>query len=282
MRFTTTAELTYDVTGTTRFFVHLRALRTAEQQVLEETLHIEPEPPLILSEENASAEGHPLIFEATGNVTASYRGVVECTPPTRTVSELATWAPAPLRSGLLRYLFPSRYCESDQLGRLAWQTFGQQPGPYATAAAVADWIFKHLTYERGTTDATTSACTVLVRRAGVCRDFAHLGVALCRALNLPARYVTGYAHGLEPPDMHAWFEVAIGEHWVPFDATRLAPLVGFVKVAHGLDAADTSLVSTFGPANARSMTYTCLPADESVKQSLAVNPATDAVPVTLL
>ena len=114
--------------------------------------------------------------------------------------------------------------------------------------AITDWIHDNVEYVRGSTNSETSAYDTVTQRVGVCRDFAHLGIALCRALNIPARYFTGYAYELEPPDIHACFECYIGGTWMVFDATRLAHLNGLVRIAAGRDAADTAVASVFGAA----------------------------------
>ena len=102
----------------------------------------------------------------------------------------------------------------------------------------------------------------MTERSGVCRDFAHLGIAMCRALTIPARYFTGYAHQLEPQDFHACFEASIGERWLLFDAARLAPLNGLVRIATGRDAADAAVAKLFGGVVGTKVTVNCQPADE--------------------
>ena len=123
--------------------------------------------------------------------------------------------------------------------------------------AITDWIHANVEYLRGSTNPETSAYDTVTQRTGVCRDFAHLGIALCRALNIPARYFTGYAYELDPPDLHACFECFIGSSWTIFDATRLAHLNGLVRVGIGRDAADAAVASIFGGARCRSMTVDC-------------------------
>jgi len=117
-------------------------------------------------------------------------------------------------------------------------------------------------YLGGLTNAQTSAFDTVTEQAGVCRDFAHLGIALCRALTIPARYFTGYAYSLKPADFHACFEAYIGHKWVLFDATRKAPLNGLVKIASGRDAADTALANIFGDILLYSMQVSCELAEE--------------------
>ena len=120
--------------------------------------------------------------------------------------------------------------------------------------AIADWIHENVDYQLGSTQATTTACEVFMQRAGVCRDFAHLGVTFCRALNIPARLVVGYARFQEPPpDFHAVFEAYLGHRWVMFDATRMSPVGELVRIARGRDAKDVAFATIFGPAQMSAM-----------------------------
>ena len=153
-----------------------------------------------------------------------------------------------LPDGVLQYLLPSRYCPSDRLGEMGRDvTSGALPG-YDQAESIRAWIHEHVTYRYGSSDTGTTALETAERREGVCRDFTHLGLALCRSLNLPARMVVGYLHGLEPMDLHAWFEVFVGARWYTFDATQEAPRGGRIAIAYGRDAADVALATQFGPA----------------------------------
>jgi len=127
--------------------------------------------------------------------------------------------------------------------------------------AIADWIHDNIDYQIGSTQVTTTARDVFLQRAGVCRDFAHLGVTFCRALNIPARLVVGYARFDEPPpDFHAVFEAYVGARWELFDASRLAPLDGLVRIASGRDAKDVAFATIFGPATMVSMAPLITPA----------------------
>ncbi len=148
-----------------------------------------------------------------------------------------------LPPAVTRYLYPSRYCESDKLVRLAAKEFGGIDPGHEKVVGVCNWIHDHLDYLPGSTDEHTSAVDCLTLRAGVCRDFAHLGVALCRALGIPARYGSAYAYGLPSHDLHAFFEVWLGNQWWYYDATRLAPQPGFILVGTGHDAADTPVAT---------------------------------------
>ena len=140
---------------------------------------------------------------------------VDMTAPRVPIDEVPDWA--------LQFLLPSRYCQSDLVFTNAVEiTGGALPG-YPQVEAIRSWIEREIRYEYGTSSASTSAVDTLYSRAGVCRDFAHLGIALCRSLDIPARMVVGYLHELEPMDQHAWFEAYVGGRWFTFDATQREP-----------------------------------------------------------
>lgn len=149
---------------------------------------------------------------------------------------------------VLSYLLPSRYCESDRFHQMATEiTTGQQPG-YDQVAAIVTWLRNTISYRPGSSDVAVSAAEVNSRQVGVCRDLAHLGIALCRSLSIPARMVVGYLHGLEPMDLHAWFEAYVGGRWFTFDATQADLKGGYVSVGYGRDAADVAVYNQYGPA----------------------------------
>ena len=164
-------------------------------------------------------------------------------------SQVAEPPYAQLPAEVLPYLNPSRYCEADRIGRFAYKTFEGIPTGYTRVAAVVDWVYENIEYVPGTTNASSGASEVLLQRAGVCRDFAHLSISLCRALGIPARYVSAYAPGLEPPaDFHGVFEAYLDGKWYFFDATRMAPTSSFVRISTARDAADASFATIVGKA----------------------------------
>lgn len=154
-----------------------------------------------------------------------------------------------LPDGVLQFLLPSRYCQSDatQIGDLAQAIIaGKAPG-YDQVEAIRTWIQSNVEYRYGTSDASTSAADTAESRIGVCRDFAHLGLALSRSLLIPARMVVGYLHELDPMDLHAWFEAFVGGRWYTFDATQKEPRGNRIAIAYGRDAADVALATNYGP-----------------------------------
>ena len=159
---------------------------------------------------------------------------------------------------LLHWLLPSRLCESDTFAERAWELFGETQRGAARLAAVCDWIHDNVDYGVPSIPTTTVA-EVLERRGGMCRDFAHLGIAFCRALGIPARYVFGYLPDIGIPgpypimDFHAWFEVWLGESWWTFDARFNTPRIGRVPIGRGRDAVDVAMVTTYGTATLERM-----------------------------
>ncbi len=153
-----------------------------------------------------------------------------------------------LPDSVLKYLLPSRYCESDRFGEMATDiTQGKLPG-YDQVAEIERWIREHIRYDYTIDQSAVSAIEVNQRGFGVCRDFSHLGVALCRSLSIPARMVVGYLYGLEPMDLHAWFEAFVGGRWYTFDATQSSLRGGYIAIGYGRDAADVAVYNQFGPA----------------------------------
>ena len=155
---------------------------------------------------------------------------------------------------LLRYTLPSRYCDSDKLMNFAWNQFGQVPHGIQRVQAICDWVHNNIEYRTMSGRPDLSASEVIGRRYGVCRDFAHAAIALCRTFNLPARYVTGHLPDIgcfdpgTPMDFHAYFEVYLGREWMTFDARFNVPRIGRVKVAHGADAVDGAFTTIYGEA----------------------------------
>jgi transglutaminase-like putative cysteine protease len=151
------------------------------------------------------------------------------------------------------FLLGSRYCETDRLSELAWSLFGHLPFGWARVQGICDYVHNHIAFGYEHARATKSAYEVYGERRGVCRDYAHLAVAFCRCMNIPARYCTGYLGDIGVPvvgvmDFSAWLEVWLGGRWYTFDARNNIPRVGRVLMARGRDATDVAIANTFGPA----------------------------------
>jgi transglutaminase-like putative cysteine protease len=258
MKFDVTCELQYEIEHPATLILNVHAQRNLAQTITDEQLVLSPDLPF---EEltPTSTDNRFVRVETKRNkkLRVQYRATVDCNYAIFSAATLETTPIAKLESDAIPYLFPSRYCQSDRLGRLAWDLFGHIERPYERVTAVVDWIHENVEYVRGTTNSQTSAIDTVTQRTGVCRDFAHLGIALCRALNIPSRYFAGYAYELDPPDMHACFECYIEDRWLVFDATRLSHPNGLVRVGTGRDAADAAVASIFGMARCKRMKVDC-------------------------
>ncbi len=250
MRFKISSELTYQILSDSTIILNIHALRTPSQTVLEESFIIDP---YIKGEELLSSHGENRFIrigvpEGT-HLNIKYNAVVDNAINLIDLGQLNDVPVGELDSLVLTYLYPSRYCQSDKLYRLANNKFGTITNAFEKVIALTEWIHDNVEYLSGSTNSQTSAYDTVTEQAGVCRDFAHLGIALCRALTIPARYFTGYAYKLYPPDFHACFEAYLGGQWIIFDATKLSPLNGLIKIASGRDAADAAIASLFGNIN---------------------------------
>jgi transglutaminase-like putative cysteine protease len=153
-----------------------------------------------------------------------------------------------LPESVLIYLLPSRYCESDRFCQMAMEiTAGELLG-YDQVVAITKWLQNNISFEPNSSNVPVSAIEVNNRKYGVCRDLSHLGIAMCRSLSIPARMVVGYLHGLEPMDLHAWFEAYVGDRWYLFDATQTQVKGGYVAIGYGRDGADVAIYNQYGPS----------------------------------
>jgi transglutaminase-like putative cysteine protease len=174
-----------------------------------------------------------------------------------TPDEVAPWAeqhaPDALPEEVLVFLLGSRYCETDLLSDLAWKLFSDGPTGWRRVQAICDFVHRHIRFGYEFAKPTKSAMGAYNEGLGVCRDYAHLAITLCRCMNIPARYCTGYLGdiGMPPPygptDFAAWFEAFLDGHWYTFDARNNTPRIGRVLIARGRDASDVAISSTFGP-----------------------------------
>lgn len=192
------------------------------------------------------------VVAPVGPFTVEYDAVVEVAATPDIV--LPTLLQIPIEQlpyDVLPYTLPSRYCDSDLFTDVAWQLFRDTPWGWPRVQAICDWIHAEITYGIGSSS-HTSAYQTMQERRGVCRDFAHLGISFCRALNIPARYVSGYLPDIgvpfdpNPMDFHAWFEAYLGGAWFTFDARHNIPRIGRVVIGRGRDAVDVSLTTIYG------------------------------------
>ena len=239
-------ELTYDVRSSAVFLFQIVAAETTYQKVRSEQLTFSP--PLTVERYFIGTDGNQLqrVVVEPCEFKLSYSAVVDLTPQTLDSSGIGESLISQTPPEVLTYLNPSRYCESDLLARFAFEEFGQLYSGYSRVQAICNWVFDHLDYTPGSTNSNTTAADVLLQRTGVCRDYAHLAIALCRGLGIPARYVAGYALHLQPPDFHGFMEAFLDGKWYLFDATRLTSIRGLVRIGTGRDAADVSVATITG------------------------------------
>ncbi|MGZ8165629.1 MAG: transglutaminase-like domain-containing protein [Methylobacter sp.] len=241
-------DLTYSVTYPTSFLFNVAAARTAHQTISDETLQLNPNIQYEASSLGMEDIQVYRLYAEPCELQLKYRANVDLRPEINDTSGIVEAGYSQLPNEVLPYLNPSRYCESDRLTHFALRLFGNAKPGFCRVTAICDWINSNLDYQSGSSGPSTSACDVLIQRAGVCRDYAHLAIALCRALCIPARYVSGYAVALQPPDFHGFFEAYLGSRWYLFDATRMAPVEGLVRIGTGRDAADASFATIIGSA----------------------------------
>jgi transglutaminase-like putative cysteine protease len=245
-------DLSYDVRGWdgADFVFNIHAAKTAHQRVLHEQLlvnqTVEPE----IAVDPGTSTVFTRLHVAPGPLKVSYRATVDVLHHRAQPEALHE---VPIRSmplEVMPYIYPSRYCQSDRLLKFAFQEFGRLAPGYYRVLAIQHWVQKHVTFASNTTNSTTSAVDTLIERVGVCRDFTHLMIALCRALNIPARVATGTDYGadpvLGPPDFHAYVEVYLGDRWYIFDASGTGIPMGFLRLGTGRDAADVAFATIFG------------------------------------
>ena len=245
--------LTYEVDAATEFVFLIHAATGMGQVLIQENLQIEPITPFRTYSDNQSGNRFLRFQAQPGPLKLVYRAVVDRIIEMRDVNALEV-SVHDIPDEVLHYVMPTRYCESDHLGPNAVELFGQLPRGYSRVQAICEWVRANIEYRIGSTNATTTAREVFMQRAGVCRDFAHLSVTFCRALNIPARLVSGYAtFDQPPPDFHAVFEAYLGGRWVMFDPTAMSPLDQIVRLANGRDAKDVAFATIFGPARMLAM-----------------------------
>ena len=244
MKLRVRAELVYSFDPPTDAIYKIQVAHWPGQEILEERLTFDP-PVQFQEDEDVDFGARTLRCHVQGEVALVYEavvdnGVLKGLPPSVSQHD---WGDLPAE--VLPYLQPSRYCPSDQFGRFVTRQFGETAGG-ARVLAILNWIAENIDYEHGVSDTETTAARTFIDRAGVCRDFTHLGMTFCRASGIPARAVSAFAHQLTPPDFHAIFEVWLDGGWWLVDPTGLAPVEGLVRIACGRDAADIAFLTTQG------------------------------------
>lgn len=253
MRVHVEARLDYDFPERVESLLQIEAALADDQTVIDERLSFDPPVAVTRRDDPASGERR-VAFEHQGRLSIVYTAAVEIADRGMNLAGAAQHTIADLPIETLPYLRGSRYCPSDTFETIARQKFGTSRGG-DRVTAIAAWIADHLEY-LPCSDSRTTALETYVQRAGVCRDFAHLAVTLCRASDIPARVASVYALGLRRQDFHAVVEVFVGGRWRLLDPTHLAPTDGLVRIAYGRDAADVAFLTIFGRATMVSQSVT--------------------------
>lgn len=272
MQFSVQSSLYYQVNGPSTLLCSLSCLRTAGQHVSDEELtesrEVERQDMPV-----GFAENRFIKYEVSdpGELSIFYSALARTTVQTVPIEQIEPGGVSTLDAEVIPYLFPSRYAPADRMRAVASDLFGHIEGHFNQAQAIEDWLNRHISYSSGSSNEQSWALDTFESRSGVCRDFAHLGIAFCRALTIPARYVTVYAHQLQWQDFHAVFEVYIDGTWFLFDGTRLAPLNGMIRIAVGRDASDAAVATLYGNVFGQGL---------NVSVALSENETEEFVPVT--
>ncbi|MGI8895552.1 MAG: transglutaminase-like domain-containing protein [Casimicrobiaceae bacterium] len=250
VRLTYSVELAYEVLSPTVFAFNVHAAQTDQQRVVDESCELTPQYFHRLECESFTGNRVLRVETEAGPFRMAYRATVELAHHFASPGTTTANAVADIPIDAFRYLRTSRYCQVDKLTKVAWFEFGQMSRGYDQVAAIRDWVQRRTVFQPGSSNPGTSALETLTEHSGVCRDFAHLMIGFCRALNYPARFVTGVDYGaapaLGPPDFHAYVEVLLGSRWYLFDPTGIATTTGLVRIGTGRDAADASFATIFG------------------------------------
>ena len=242
--------LQYEAQGQSDLVLNICPARTRSQRIVSETLTVEGATPSYTFTDPVTANRINRMYTEGGLVTVRYAGIVELEHVISDPSTIQECAVRTLPSEVVPFIFPSRFCPSDKMRGIALAIFGNVAPGYARVASICEWVTQHVRFNPGASNATTCAMETFDSRAGVCRDYSHLMITICRALNIPARYVTGVDYGADPAfgpsDFHAYVEVFLGNRWYLFDASGMTPVMGLIRIGTGRDAADVSFATLFG------------------------------------
>lgn len=275
-------QLKYQIVGAPADFIfNVHASRTQCQALVAEDLQVRPDLPVSLFTDPAHGNRYARLRAWPGDFELRYEATVDIAHFVASPDSIAEVSIADLPPETLPYIYPSRYCQSDRLQQMARDEFGTMTPGYGRVRAIRDWVQQRTKFQSGSSNPTTSAIDTLSDRAGVCRDFAHLMIAICRALNIPARFVTGIDYGADPiygpPDFHAYVEAFLGGRWYLFDPTGMAVPMGLIRLGTGRDAADVSFATIFGAVNSFAPLIGIEALEDSAKGFSAPLACTDAL-----
>jgi transglutaminase-like putative cysteine protease len=269
IRLTFTIELQYEVAESAADFIfNVHAARTSWQTLVSESFVVTPLLAHVVHIDDALGNRYARLRAGPGPVSVRYQATVDIDHHRESPALLQEVPIAEVEAQALAFIYPSRYCQSDRLYRLAAREFGHLKPGYWRVQAIRDWVRTRTVFMPGSTTSITSALDTVVEQVGVCRDFAHLMIALCRALNIPARFVTGIDYGaaaeLGLPDFHAYVEVFLGTRWYLFDPTGISAPMGLVRIGTGRDAADVAFATLFGAVKSRPPAISIVALDDAM------------------
>ena len=250
IRFDLSIDLDYNVLAPSDFVFTIQPANTPHQRVTWERLSIEPELPY--EEEVVSSPGnrHLRLRSEPGKLLVSYDAIVDVVHHFALPADAHEVPIADLPASVLKYVYPSRYCQSDRLVGVAMNEFANMAPGYERVEAIRQWVQSRVKFQVGASHPGTSAIDTYETCTGVCRDFAHLMITMCRALNIPARLATGIDYGadpeLGPTDFHCYVEAYLGDRWYIFDPSGISPRMGLLRIGTGRDASDVAFATIFG------------------------------------
>lgn len=243
--------LSYEVLDSASDFIfNIEAAKTACQSVVSESVTINQPLTPELYTDPAYGTRTMRLQALNGPLVVQYDATVDIVHFESHPDSLQEMPIAAVPMDALKYIYPSRYCQSDRLCKFATTEFGHLQQGYWRVRAIQDWVRRRTAFTSNSSNSTTSAIDTLSDQVGVCRDFAHLMIALCRAVNIPARFVSGIDYGadpkLGPTDFHAYVEVMLSGRWYVFDPSGVSPPMGLIRIGTGRDAADAAFATVFG------------------------------------
>jgi transglutaminase-like putative cysteine protease len=250
IRFDLSIMLDYTVQSPSDFVFVMQPTNTPYQRVTWEQLTTEPEVPVQEEIEGSPANRHLRMHAEAGPLRVRYDAIVDLVHHFALPADIREVPIAGLPAAVLQYIYPSRYCQSDQLLNAARNEFGTMTPGYDRVEAIRKWVQSRTRFQVGSSHAGTSALDTYECGAGVCRDFAHLMISMCRALNIPARLATGIDYGadpaLGPTDFHCYVEAYLSDRWYLFDPSGISPRMGLIRIGTGRDASDVAFATIFG------------------------------------
>jgi transglutaminase-like putative cysteine protease len=250
IRFDLSITLDYVVQSPSDFVFVMQPTNTPYQRVTWEQLTTDPEIPVQEEIEGSPANRHLRMRSKSGPLRVRYDAIVDLVHHFALPADIHEVPIADLPAAVLQFIYPSRYCQSDRLLNVARNEFGSMTPGYERVEAIRKWVQSRTKFQIGSSHPGTSALDTYECGVGVCRDFAHLMITMCRALNIPARLATGIDYGADPAmgptDFHCYVEAYLGDRWYIFDPSGISPRMGLLRIGTGRDASDVAFATIFG------------------------------------